>query len=140
MPQLGGDAGDLLAATDENGESWSYQYQHHLITRYTDRTGRGITLEWDGTHLDARAIREYADDGSLDVRLAWDENIDLTYVTDAYGRTTEYYFDEKGYNYRSTNAPTAAKCTSSTTSTTIWSKSLTRWARNGCAPTTTRAS
>ncbi|VEB42752.1 Cell wall-associated polypeptide CWBP200 [Chromobacterium violaceum] len=34
------------------------------------------------------------------MRLAWDENIDLTYVTDAYGRTTEYYFDEKGYNYR----------------------------------------
>ncbi|WP_052941683.1 RHS repeat-associated core domain-containing protein [Chromobacterium subtsugae] len=100
IPQLGGDAGDLLSATDENGDSWSYQYQHHLISRYTDRTGRGITLEWDGSHLDARAIREYADDGSLDVRLAWDENIDLTYVTDAYGRTTEYYFDEKAYTYR----------------------------------------
>ncbi|MGC0155749.1 DUF6531 domain-containing protein, partial [Chromobacterium vaccinii] len=100
IPPLGGDAGDLLAATDENGQSWSYQYQHHLLTRYTDRTDRGVTLEWDGGHLDARAIREYADDGSLDIRLRWDENIDLTYVTDAYGRTTEYYFDEKGYNYR----------------------------------------
>ncbi|WP_052877928.1 RHS repeat-associated core domain-containing protein [Chromobacterium subtsugae] len=100
IPQMGGDAGDLLAATDENGQSWSYQYQHHLITRYTDRTGRGITLEWDGSHVDARAIREYADDGSLDMRLAWDKNIDLTYVTDAHGQTTEYYFDEKGYNYR----------------------------------------
>ena len=97
---LAADAGDLLAASDENGQSWSYQYQHHLLTRYSDRTGRGIHLEWDGSHLDARAVREYADDGSQDIRLAWDDNIDLTYVTDAYGRTTEYYFDDKGYNYR----------------------------------------
>ncbi|STQ89879.1 YD repeat-containing protein [Iodobacter fluviatilis] len=57
-------------------------------------------MEWDGQHADAKAIREYADDGSMDIRLAWDKNIDLTYVTDALGQTTEYYFDEKGYNYR----------------------------------------
>ncbi|MCE1186523.1 MAG: DUF6531 domain-containing protein, partial [Rhodocyclales bacterium] len=94
------DAGDLLAAVDENGESWSYAYQHHLLTRYTDRTGRGITLEWDGSTHKARAVREYADDGSLDVRLAWDPRINLTYVTDAHGHVTEYYFDEGGYNYR----------------------------------------
>ncbi|RMC90818.1 sugar-binding protein [Aquitalea palustris] len=100
LQPLSRDAGDLLSATDENGHSWSYAYQHHLITRYTDRTGRGTTLEWDGHHAGARAIHEYADDGSLDIRLAWDERIDLTYVTDAYGRTTEYYFDEKGYHYR----------------------------------------
>ncbi|MFC7422029.1 RHS repeat-associated core domain-containing protein [Iodobacter arcticus] len=94
------DAGDLIAARDENEQRWQYQYQNHLLTRYTDRTGRGITLEWDGQHADAKAIREYADDGSMDIRLAWDKNIDLTYVTDALGQTTEYYFDEKGYNYR----------------------------------------
>ena len=97
---LAADAGDLLAASDENGQSWSYQYQHHLLTRYSDRTGRGIHLEWTAYHLDARAVREYADDGDQDIRLAWDDNIDPTYVTDAYGRTTEYYFDDKGYNYR----------------------------------------
>lgn len=97
---LAGDAGDLLAASDENGQSWNYQYRRHLIIRYTDRTSRGITLEWDGDGPNARAVREYADDGSLDLRLAWDDNIDLTYVTDAYGRTTEYYFDEAGYPYR----------------------------------------
>ncbi|MBA4710205.1 RHS repeat-associated core domain-containing protein [Aquitalea aquatica] len=94
------DAGDLVEAWDENDQSWAYQYSHHLVTRYTDRTGRSISLEWDGIDSEARAVREYADDGSLEVRLAWDDNIDLTYVTDAYGRTTEYYFDEKGYNYR----------------------------------------
>lgn len=51
------DAGDLIEATDENGASWQYTYANHLITRYTDRTGRGMNLEWNGTGADAKAIR-----------------------------------------------------------------------------------
>jgi hypothetical protein len=66
------DQGDLIAAQDEHGAAWRYQYQHHLITRYTDRTERGLNLEWDGSGPHARAIREWADDGSFETRLAWD--------------------------------------------------------------------
>ncbi|MCW7540674.1 RHS domain-containing protein [Aquabacterium sp. A7-Y] len=92
--------GDLVQARDENGAAWDYQYQHHLVTRYTDRTGRGINLEYDGTEPTAKAIREWADDGSFDTRLEWDENIRLTYVTDALGQETWVYYDIKGYTYR----------------------------------------
>ncbi|UZE13507.1 RHS repeat-associated core domain-containing protein [Pseudomonas sp. B21-053] len=92
--------GDLIQAQDENGAAWSYQYQHHLITRYTDRTGRGMNLEWQGVGTDAKAIREWADDGSFDTRLEWDENIRLTYVTDAHGNETWHYYDILGYTYR----------------------------------------
>lgn len=92
--------GDLIQAQDENGAAWSYEYQHHLIRRYTDRTGRGMNLEWLGTGADARAVREWADDGSFDTRLEWDENIRLTYVTDAYGNETWHYYDILGYTYR----------------------------------------
>ncbi|QJI41764.1 RHS repeat protein [Pseudomonas sp. ADAK2] len=92
--------GDLIQAQDENGAAWSYQYQHHLITRYTDRTGRGMNLEWQGTGTDAKAVREWADDGSFDTRLEWDENIRLTYVTDAHGNETWHYYDILGYTYR----------------------------------------
>ncbi|RRH79817.1 type IV secretion protein Rhs, partial [Variovorax beijingensis] len=31
--------GDLVSAQDENGAGWQYSYSHHLVTRYTDRTG-----------------------------------------------------------------------------------------------------
>ncbi|WP_259740100.1 RHS repeat-associated core domain-containing protein [Pseudomonas brassicacearum] len=92
--------GDLIQAQDENGAVWSYQYQHHLITRYTDRTGRGMNLEWYGQGAKAKAVREWADDGSFDTRLEWDENIRLTYVTDALGNETWHYYDILGYTYR----------------------------------------
>lgn len=94
------EAGDLVAAQDENGAAWAYQYSHHLITRYTDRTGRGMNLAYDGTGAQAKAIREWADDGSFDTRLEWDENIRLTYVTDALGQETWIYYDILGYTYR----------------------------------------
>ncbi|WEJ21579.1 RHS domain-containing protein [Pseudomonas sp. SD17-1] len=93
-------AGDLVAAQDENGAAWHYAYQHHLVTRYTDRTGRGFNLEWDGNGPHARAIHEWADDGSFEVRLEWDERIRLTYVTDAHGQETWHYYDIQGYTYR----------------------------------------
>ncbi len=94
------DFGDLILAQDENGAAWRYQYQDHLITRYTDRTNRGLNLQWQGSGPDAKAVREWADDGSFETRLAWDENIRLTYVTDALGHETRHYYDSLGYTYR----------------------------------------
>lgn len=93
--------GDLVRAIDRHGNARTYEYYRHLVTRYTDRTGRGMTLEWDGANADdnanAKCIREYADDGSLDIRLAWNPNIRLTYVTDALGQMTRYYYNIHGY-------------------------------------------
>jgi RHS repeat-associated protein len=94
------DSGDLTLAQDENGSAWRYAYQHHLITRYTDRTNRGMNLQWQGTDADAKAIREWADDGSFDTRLSWDKNIRLTVVTDALGHETQHFYDSLGFTYR----------------------------------------
>ena len=95
--------GDLIRAQEENGAAWQYGYDRHLVTRYTDRTGRGINLAYD-TSIDsganAKAIREWADDGSFNTKLEWDKNIRLTYVTDALGHETRYYYDIAGYTYR----------------------------------------
>ena len=91
---------DLVAAQDEDGASWAYTYAHHLVTRYTDRTGRGMNLEYNGTGADAKAVREWSDDGSFALTLEWDPNIRLTYVTDALGGETWHYYDIQGYTYR----------------------------------------
>ncbi|KVN25971.1 sugar-binding protein [Burkholderia pyrrocinia] len=96
--------GDLVRAADRYGNAWQYAYRRHLITRYTDRTGRGMNLEWEGAEDDddtnARCVREYANDGSHDIRLMWHPNIRLTYVTDALGNVTRYYYNIHGYMYR----------------------------------------
>ena len=95
--------GDLVRAQEENAAAWHYQYDRHLVTRYVDRTGRGMNLAYDtsiDSGLHAKAIREWADDGSDDTRLEWDKNIRLTYVTDALGHETRYYYDIAGYTYR----------------------------------------
>lgn len=97
-------AGDLVEATDENGHKRQYAYQNHLITRYTDRTDRGMNLEWNGRRPNARCIREFADDGSYDTKLAWNPDIRLTLVTDALGNVTRYYNDLAGYTYRVVNS------------------------------------
>lgn len=92
--------GDLRQATNEAGDSWDYTYRNHLITRYTDRTGRGINLEWDSDEVKAKCIREFADDGSLDTQLAWNSNIRQTVVRNALGHATSYFYDINGYTYR----------------------------------------
>lgn len=94
------DKGDLIEAITENGASYHYQYDHHLLTRYTDLTGRGMNIEYDGIEPTSKAFHEWADDGSSETKLQWDENIRLTYVTDAYGAETWYYYDIDGYTYR----------------------------------------
>jgi len=109
---------DLVAAKDENQDTWRYEYRAagetastHLISRYTDRTGRGIHLEWeheDGNAVDlhagnsarARAYREYADDGTFDTTIVWNNHVRLATVIDALGAQTRYYFDFLGYTYR----------------------------------------
>ena len=94
------DDGDLITALDEHGRQWNYEYRDHLITRYTDRTGRAMNLAWLGEGPDAKAIHEWADDGSYEVRLEWDKHIRLTYVTDALGNETKHYYNIQGYTYR----------------------------------------
>ncbi len=91
---------DLVAATDRFGNKWHYAYRHHLVTRYTDRTGRAMNLEWNGTGPKAKCVREYGDDGSHEIRLAWHPNFRRVDVTDALGNVTQHHYDRKGYSFR----------------------------------------
>ncbi|MGN8247584.1 hypothetical protein [Pseudomonas sp. SMV7] len=59
-----------------------------------------MNLAWLGEGPDAKAIHEWADDGSYEVRLEWDKHIRLTYVMDALGKETKHYYNIQGYAYR----------------------------------------
>lgn len=83
--------------------AWHYGYQDHLLTRYTDRTGRGMNLEYSAPlppHGLPRAVREWADDGSFAATIAWTEGTGQVKVADALGHETTYIFDRLGFTQR----------------------------------------
>ncbi|WP_332604595.1 RHS repeat-associated core domain-containing protein [Acinetobacter sp. ESBL14] len=93
--------GNLLKAYDQNGYFRQYEYNHaHQLTRYTDRTGRGHNIRYDSTAATARAIEEWADDGSFHTTLKWHPRLRQVTVFDAYDTPTYYYFDLHGFTYR----------------------------------------
>ncbi|MGK0546236.1 RHS repeat-associated core domain-containing protein [Halomonas cupida] len=96
------DDGDLIESRDIRGYTREYQYQHHLVTRYTHRDGLAVMLEWDwpgkadgalpSAH-DARCIRNRLDDGSEDTRFEYHRGLWYTKVTDADGIMTYYRYN-----------------------------------------------
>ncbi|KHJ59238.1 hypothetical protein, partial [Burkholderia glumae] len=54
----------------------------------------------DGTDPKARCVREYRDDGSDEVRLAWHPSFRMVAITDALGQVTRHYYTIKGYSFR----------------------------------------
>lgn len=93
--------GNLIKAIDQNGHTRTYEYnQFHQLTRYTDRTGRGQNIRYESTEAKAKAIEEWADDGSFHTKLKWHPRLRQVAVYDAYDTPTYYYFDLDGFTYR----------------------------------------
>lgn len=93
--------GNLIKAIDQNGYIRTYEYnQFHQLTRYTDRTGRGQNIRYESTEAKAKAIEEWADDGSFHTKLKWHPRLRQVAVYDAYDVPTYYYFDLNGFTYR----------------------------------------
>ncbi len=93
--------GNLIQAYDQHGHQRSYEYnQAHQLTRYTDRTGRGQNVRYESTAVNAKAIEEWADDGSFRTRLKWHDRIRQVAVYNADDVPTYYYFDQDGFTYR----------------------------------------
>lgn len=93
--------GNLIKAIDQNGHTRTYEYNHfHQLTRYTDRTGRGQNIRYESIDAKAKAIEEWADDGSFHTKLKWHPRLRQVAVYDAYDVPTYYYFDLNGFTYR----------------------------------------
>ncbi|MBE4722400.1 RHS repeat protein [Acinetobacter baumannii] len=93
--------GNLIKAIDQNGHTRTYEYNYfHQLTRYTDRTGRGQNIRYESTDAKAKAIEEWADDGSFHTKLKWHPRLRQVAVYDAYDVPTYYYFDPNGFTYR----------------------------------------
>lgn len=90
--------GNLVLFTDRFNLTNKYKYQsHHLITRYEDKTGRGVNLAWEMDGNEGRCVHESLDDGSEALSIRYDIENHSTYVTDALGQTTKYVFNDEFY-------------------------------------------
>ncbi|RKG32403.1 RHS repeat protein, partial [Acinetobacter rongchengensis] len=93
--------GNLTKAYDQNGHLRRYEYNDaHQLTRYTDRTGRGQNIRYESIEASAKAVAEWADDGSFKTRLEWHPRLRQVAVYDSYDVPTYYYFDLDGFTYR----------------------------------------
>jgi len=89
-------AGQEPGENPEQLPSYQYSYeQGHLITRYTDLTGRGINIQWN----EGRAVKEWPDGAQAAVSLSWGEQ-GQAIVTDALGHKTVHHCDNLGYTHQ----------------------------------------
>ncbi|WP_444943654.1 RHS repeat-associated core domain-containing protein [Microbulbifer sp. ZKSA006] len=93
------DEGDLIKATDADGYSEHYEYQQHVISKRTLKTGYRFYFEWDREGPSARCIRQWGDpiDGqaTYNYAFAWDEDGHGVTVTDTRGGEERFRFNER---------------------------------------------
>jgi len=87
---------DLIEATDQSGESESYQYDNHIILRRTTHAGVNFLFEWDQHTPEARCQRQWSDNGAYDYHFKWRPNQKISYSTDSNGNVHQYHCDEHG--------------------------------------------
>lgn len=93
---------NLISHQDMRDYRRTYDYQHHLLTHYTNFNGVGVNLQWEwpgqesnavpNAH-EARCIRTCLDDGSEETRFEYHRSMWYTRVTDADGVITVYRYN-----------------------------------------------
>lgn len=94
------DAGDLVAATDAEGDKERYAYTNHLFRRRTLKSGYSFHFEWDQLTPAGRCMRQWGDpiDGqrTYAYRFDYDSQQRITTVTDTRGAVHVYQFNDRG--------------------------------------------
>lgn len=89
------DEGDLIASDSHHGRE-TYQYQGHLLSRRELPTGYGFNFRWQGHGPGARCLHSRGDDGHHEFHFEYQPDKYQTAVTDAFGNTQVFHYDEQG--------------------------------------------
>ena len=89
------ETGDLGASNSHHGRE-RYQYQDHLLTRRELPTGYGFSFRWQGQGPAARCLHSRGDDGHHEFHFDYQPDKYQTSVTDAFGNTQVFHYDEQG--------------------------------------------
>ncbi|TQE98285.1 MAG: RHS repeat protein, partial [Spiribacter salinus] len=86
--------GNLIAATTDTGTE-RYGYNGHQIANRELPTGYHFLFHWDGDGPEARCLRTHGEDGHYDFQFDYQPEQYLTRVTNAFGQTQVYHYDER---------------------------------------------
>ena len=88
------ETGNLITAGTGSGTE-RYGYNGHQIANRELGTGYHFLFHWDGEGPDARCLRAHGEDGQYDFRFDYHPDQYLTRVTDAFGNTQVFHYDER---------------------------------------------
>ena len=82
--------GNLSEVSDALGQTASFMYRGHLLSKETDRNGLSFYFSYDAEDETAKCLRTWGDAGIYDHRLAYDTERGITTVTNSLGWKTQY--------------------------------------------------
>lgn len=86
---------DLIAATNQAGQTEHYGYQGHLLAVRQRASGFKHYFSWLGEGPAARCSRNWGDDGYYDYQFQYDDNQRLAISTDSRGQRWQYFHNER---------------------------------------------
>jgi RHS repeat-associated protein len=82
--------GNLSEVSDALGQTASFMYRGHLLSKETDRNGLSFYFSYDAEDETAKCVRTWGDAGIYDHRLAYDAERGITTVTNSLGFKTQH--------------------------------------------------
>lgn len=82
--------GNLYEVRDALGQPMRFEYAGHLLVKETDRNGLSFHFEYDGKDEHAKCLRTWGTGGIYDHKLAYDEALGITTITDSLGHKVYY--------------------------------------------------
>lgn len=87
---------DLIAVEDAGGDAERFQYQNHIITQRTLRTGFRFYFQWDQYTPKARCLKQWGDNGFYNYRFEWNPKERINKAIDSNGGVQEIHYNKRG--------------------------------------------
>jgi len=88
--------GDLVAAYDALGHKSTFEYDHHLLTKETDRNGLSFYFEYKKVGKHIRCTRTWGDGGIYNHKLQYNLKGKYTIVTNSLGHFVAHFWNDQG--------------------------------------------
>ncbi len=88
--------GDLVAAIDPLGHKGTFEYDHHLLTKETNRNGLSFYFEYKKIGQHIRCTRTWGDGGIYNHKLEYNLKGKYTIVTNSLGHFVAHFWNNEG--------------------------------------------
>ncbi|HTF80745.1 MAG TPA: DUF6531 domain-containing protein, partial [Cytophagales bacterium] len=92
--------GNMVQTTDALGKSKHFEYDGHLMVKFSNQSGTSFYWQYEGHGDDSRCIHAWGDAGVLDYWFHYDMDQGKTSVRDSLGHNSEYHYDASKLIYK----------------------------------------